>query len=213
MDISISNQGLQTYQTAQTKKTDAVSSNQAVTSADGEVQKSLSIAYNTDRVEISSEGRAALAQEAVVSGDQVQAVQPAQDQTAQIAQTAARIAQSAQVAQAASQITGEASGESMEVSSMAAEAANSAADSDEAVLESASSSSTSSTNLTTLSEDEINDLVDDGTITQAEANAELTRRAQEKAMSEAANQTAEIPEAAEEAEAIGAAVISQGAVA
>ena len=96
---------------------------------------------------------------------------------------------------------------------MAAEAANSAADSDEAVLESASSSSTSSTNLTTLSEDEINDLVDDGTITQAEANAELARCAQEKAMAEAANQTAEIPEAAEEAETIGAAVISQGAVA
>jgi len=44
---------------------------------------------------------------------------------------------------------------------------------------SSSSSETeeSYTNLTSLPEDEINDLVDKGTITQAEANAELARRA------------------------------------
>lgn len=211
MDISISNQGLQTYQTAQPKKTESVS-NQTVTSADGEVQKSLSITHHADRVEISAEGRAALAQDAVVSADQVQTVQPAQDQTAQIAQTAARIAQSAQVAQAASQITGETAEESSGLSAIAAEAANSETESTEAVLESAGSS-TSSTNLTTLSEDEINDLVDDGTITQAEANAELARRAQEQAAAEAASRESQVPEAAEEAETIGATVVSQGAVA
>lgn len=211
MDISISNQGLQTYRTEQPKKAESVS-NQTATSADGEVQKSLSMAHHSDRVEISAEGRAALAQEAVISADQVQTVQTAQDQTAQIAQTAARIAQSAQVAQAASQITGETSGEASGISSIAAEAANSETESTEAVLESASSS-TSSTNLTTLSEDEINDLVDEGTITQAEANAELARRAQAQAAAEAASQEVEVPEASEEAETIGAAVISQGAVA
>ncbi len=211
MDISISNQGLQTYQTAQSKKTESVSKQNA-TSADGEVQKSLSMAHHTDRVEISTEGRAALAQEAVVSVDQVQTVQTAQDQTAQIAQTAARISQSAQVAQAASQTAGETAGESSGISSIAAETANTETESTEAVLESAGSS-TSSTNLTTLSEDEINDLVDDGTITQAEANAELARRAQEQAAAEAANQDPEMPEASKDAETIEAAVISQGAVA
>jgi hypothetical protein len=48
-----------------------------------------------------------------------------------------------------------------------------------------SESETSSTqNLTSLTEDEIQDLVDKGTISQAEANAELMRRQAEKAQTE-----------------------------
>lgn len=213
MNISIDNK-LQMLQSSQVNQKEAIAPAAENTAADVEVQKSVSVTNKTDRIEISAEGRAALAQSAVVSANEAQSVEQAMQtaqaqqmtqaaetvQTAQAQQTAqaaeAVSAQTQQTAQAetaqqetqmqaakldasgqkaALGMAQEAQTEEETDATVLAEATDSETASDEAVIASAESSST--TNLTSLSEQQIKDLVSDGTISQTEANTELARRA------------------------------------
>lgn len=210
MNISIENK-LQTLQSPQVGQKEAVVPAAQNTAADIEVQKSVSVTNKTDRIEISAQGRAALAQSAVVSANEAQSVE--QQAVQQAAQTAETVnAQGQQTAQAgdAQQETQlqaaklDASGQKAvlgmaqgapaqtdeeESATVLAEATDTETASDEAVIASAESAST--TNLTSLSEQQIKDLVSDGTISQAEANTELARRAAAQQQMQQAQQAQE----------------------
>jgi hypothetical protein len=67
--------------------------------------------------------------------------------------------------------------------------AASVSESSASVSDSTESEDSSSQNLTSLSEDEIQDLVDKGTISQTEANKELMRRASEEIQNESTENT------------------------
>lgn len=190
MNILIDSNGAQAYQTPQTKKAERPQPAAESTAADAEVQKSVAVSNQGDRVEISSQGRAALAQSAVVSTEQTEAVSP--EQTAQIDQ-----AQRLQAAKAGAQDMKAAVGMAQEApkeeeTATEAVTADPETASDEAVIASAS---TTDTNLTALTEEQIQSLVSDGTISQAEANTELARRA---AAEQAAQQAAQAASATEE---------------
>lgn len=182
MNILIDGNGTQMYQSPQARKTERTEPAAESTAADAEVQKSAIVSNSTDRVEISSQGRAALAQSAVVSAEETQAISP--EQTAQIdqaqrLQAAKTGAQGTQAALGMAQEAAQADGSEMETAAEDLETST-----DEAVIASASSTSSSS-NLTTLTEEQLKSLVSDGTITQAEANTELARRAAAQQAAEA----------------------------
>lgn len=226
MNISIDNK-LQMLQSSQINQKEAVAPAAENTAADVEVQKSVSVTNKTDRIEISAEGRAALAQSAVVSANEPQSVEQAM-QTAQAQQMtqAAETVQTAQAQQTAQAETAQqetqmqaakldASGQKAALgmaqeaqteeetdAAVLAEATDTETASDEATIASAESSST--TNLTSLSEQQIKDLVSDGTISQTEANTELARRAAAQQQMQQAQQTQEQTQADSVAEADGA---------
>lgn len=157
-----------------------------------ETQKVLNIT-NTDTVEISSEGKAyqqslQAASSSVASAATSETSEAeASEQSLQAAQEAAELATASETSEAeASQQSLSAAGGGQKPSSTET---------------SETSDDSSYTDLTTLTEDEIENLVDEGTITEAEANAELARRAaleqEEKTSTDETDETAASEESTE----------------
>lgn len=202
MNIAIENNLSQMYRSNPTKQKEPVSATKGVTDADAQVQQSLSAeSSNVDRVEISDEGRAALANMAVVSTDSPESSEAqsrAQDEAAKLMKSLEQSLSGAKDAKGAPPSEMSQAAEKAQESTTAASAEFSAQtqeiETDEAVIESAESSESSTENLTGLTEQQIKDLVSKGTITQTQANTELSRR-KAATQSEESSETAVAQEA------------------
>lgn len=150
-----------------------------------ESQKVLNVT-NTDTVEISSEGRA-YQQSLQAATSSVASAATSETSEAEASEQSLEAAQEAAELSTASE-TSEAEASQQSLAAGGGSKPSSAATSE-------TSEDSSYTDLTTLTEDEIEDLVDEGTITEAEANAELARRAaleqKEKASTDETAETAQ----------------------